>query len=214
MMVYQPTRLFARLLLRRVKVEWEGLEHIPTKGPAILAGNHPSAADPLMVMAKLNRSYCCVQRAENFVHPVGGWWLRHMRALPVSHDRDNTASFQAIEQWVREGQLYLTGPEGDVSVDGQVGPFTTSFVRLARKLDVPVIPLAIWGTEQCLLEPRRPKGIAGWRIRDCHARMAFLKPIWIQRETSENDSNAVVAERIRQIILRKLEGWNIHDPAR
>jgi len=205
MLIYSIMRTFSRLYLRPVEIEWDGLEHVPQEGGAILAANHPSALDQLMIMAKLERPYCCVQRSENFKNPVANWWLRQTRARPAGKDIDNTESFRAIERWIREGSLFLTGPEGDVSLNNNVGPFSKGFVSLARKLNVPVIPVAIWGTEKSLIDPRRPRGLAGFRVQPCHVRIAFLEPVHIP---AYKEADAACAEEIRQTIIRKRDGWS------
>ena len=148
-MFYWFTRLLVKLYLGAfLRLHVSGLEHVPRTGPAILVGNHPSALDQLFVMACLDRKYYCLQRADNFRNPVVGWYLRRLGALPAERGMDNSAAVRQIEEWLGQGHLFLTAPEGDVSFEGKVGPFRGGFLSMALKLGVPVVPLAIFGSEK------------------------------------------------------------------
>jgi 1-acyl-sn-glycerol-3-phosphate acyltransferase len=205
-MFYRVMRLVVRIYLSRVPLQVEGLEHIPVRGSAVIAGNHPSAVDHLLIMIALGRPYCGLMRAENFRNALVAWWLRGTRVFPVSESGDNSHSLHMIEQEIRRGCLYLTAPEGDVSVDAAVGPFRGGFVSLAAKSGVPVIPVAIFGTQRILREPRRPHAWRDFVPRPAPSRLAFLEPIYPQRNPSSEEKRQC-AEAVREAIIRKLMQW-------
>lgn len=203
-MFYRITRFLVRIYLRRIPMHVEGLEHIPARGSAVIAGNHPCAVDHLLLMIALPRPYCGLQRAENFRNAMLAWWLHRTRVFPVTESGDNTRSFRLIQEEMKRGSLYLTAPEGDVSIDGAVGQFHSGFVSLAARSGAPIIPVAVFGTQHVLREPRRPCTWRDFVPRSAPTRLLFLPAIHLQPGLSKEEIRGC-SERIRQAIIRRLE---------
>jgi 1-acyl-sn-glycerol-3-phosphate acyltransferase len=203
---YWFTRILVKVYLGVfLRLHVSGLHNVPAKGAAIIAGNHPSALDSLLVMAVLKRRYYCLQRADNFRNPLMGWYLRRLGALPAERGLDNSASLRQIEDWISEGHLFLTAPEGDVSINGTVGPFRGKFLNLSLKLGAPVVPLAIFGSNKALVEPRRPDRLSHFIPRRVDVRVEFLKPVTFVNPNNDRELFDSHVRQVRQAIVDQIE---------
>jgi 1-acyl-sn-glycerol-3-phosphate acyltransferase len=140
-------------LLFRPRVE--GLEHVPARGAAIVAGNHLSFADPLLMPAVLKRRITFLAKAEYFTAPdlrgrLTALVLRGAGQIPV--DRSGRAAGQAA---IRKGlgvlakeELLAIYPEGTRSPDGRLYKGKVGVAVMALTAQVPVIPCAMVGTFQ------------------------------------------------------------------
>ena len=135
-----------------------GDEHLPTTGAAVLACNHVSFVDAVLLMAASPRPIYFLMDHRIFRVPVLGWLFRLAKAIPVaSHKEDPAvyaAAFERAAEVLREGDLLAIFPEGGITRDGQLQPFKGGIVKIleraqAEGLDVPVIPMALtnlWGS--------------------------------------------------------------------
>lgn len=131
----------------------EGTEHVPFEGPAILACNHLSYADWLFMPLVIPRRVTFVAKAEYFTSPgLKGWMQKTFfsGAGQVPIDRSGgRASERAIAtglRILRNGDLFGIYPEGTRSHDGRLYRGKTGVARMALEAAVPVIPVAVVGT--------------------------------------------------------------------
>jgi 1-acyl-sn-glycerol-3-phosphate acyltransferase len=135
-----------------------GDEHIPTSGAAVLACNHVSFVDAVLLMAASPRPIRFLMDHRIFRVPVLGWLFRLAKAIPVAPQKEDAAAYEAAfreaAQVLREGDLLGIFPEGGITRDGTLQPFKGGIMKIlenarAEGLDVPVIPLALtnlWGS--------------------------------------------------------------------
>ena len=132
----------------------EGVEHIPDDGPAILAGNHLSIADWLFTPLLVPRRITYLAKSEYFTTPgfqgmLQRWFYSASGQVPI--DRSGaTAADNALITATRlldEGRLVGLYPEGTRSPDGRLYKGKTGMARIALKTRVPVIPVAVVGTD-------------------------------------------------------------------
>jgi 1-acyl-sn-glycerol-3-phosphate acyltransferase len=132
----------------------EGAEHIPDDGPAILASNHLSYADWLFMPLTLTRRVTFVAKAEYFTSPgIKGWFQRKFfsGAGQVPIDRSGATAAEgaltSARKILADGDLFGIYPEGTRSHDGRLYRGKTGVARLALEMKVPVIPVAVVGTD-------------------------------------------------------------------
>jgi 1-acyl-sn-glycerol-3-phosphate acyltransferase len=131
-----------------------GSENIPDEGPAILASNHLSYADWLFMPLTLARRVTFVAKAEYFNTPgIKGWFQKRFfsGAGQVPIDRSGASAAEgamtAAKRVLDEGELFGIYPEGTRSHDGRLYRGKTGVARLALETGVPVIPVAVVGTD-------------------------------------------------------------------
>lgn len=146
----------------------EGQENIPETGPAILASNHISAGDTLVMPAMVHRKVTFPAKAEMFdgrgkglKDKVIAWFLTviGMRPMDRSGGKASADSLGAIGDIIAEGHLMGIYPEGTRSPDGKLYKGKTGAARLALAAGVPVIPIAMVNSEMF----RGPFGIPWMR---------------------------------------------------
>lgn len=135
----------------RVKVV--GRRNIPRKGPAILASNHLSSLDHVVLPMATRRTIVNISKVEHFAKPVKAWFFRQWGVIPVVRGSGDQGALDAAKQAIREGNLFCIYPEGTRSLDGKLHKGHTGVARLALELHVPIIPVAMRGTFEA-----RPKG--------------------------------------------------------
>lgn len=138
-------------VLGRPKVE--GLEYVPSSGPAILASNHLAVADSFYLPLVVRRRITFLAKAEYFTGTgLKGWINRWFYSVcgQVPIDRTDADAAQAAldtaERLLGQGKLLGMYPEGTRSPDGRLYKGKTGLARLALQTGVPVIPVAMIGT--------------------------------------------------------------------
>lgn len=132
----------------------EGAENVPDEGPAILASNHLSYADWLFMPLTLPRRVTFVAKAEYFTSPgIKGWFQKKFFAgagqVPIDRSGASAAegALTAAKRILDNGELFGIYPEGTRSHDGRLYRGKTGVARLALLTGVPVIPVAVLGTD-------------------------------------------------------------------
>lgn len=142
-------------LLRAVfRPRVSGSEHVPEEGAAILASNHLSYADWLFMPSAVPRKVTFVAKAEYFNAPgIKGWFQKLFFSgagqVPIDRTSGNAAegAMSAATRVLRDGDLFGIYPEGTRSHDGKLYRGKTGVARLALETGVPVIPVAVIGTD-------------------------------------------------------------------
>jgi len=143
-------------LLRLVfRPRTEGLEHVPTEGPAVLASNHLSYADWLFMPAAVPRRVSFVAKAEYFTGPgLKGWLQKSFFSgagqIPIDRSGVDAAegALRSATSVLARGELFGIYPEGTRSHDGRLYRGKIGVARLALETGVPVIPVAVVGTDE------------------------------------------------------------------
>jgi glycerol-3-phosphate dehydrogenase (NAD(P)+) len=143
--------------LRRI-----GREHIPAKGPVIVAANHRSFLDPFVIATMARRPMYYVAKKELFVRRWQGWILNALGAFPVDRGASDEQMIETARAILARGDIVLIFPEGTRIRPGSLGKPRRGVGRLALETGAPVVPVAVIGTE----DVRR-----GWRIRPRRVRI-------------------------------------------
>jgi 1-acyl-sn-glycerol-3-phosphate acyltransferase len=151
-------------LLGRPKIQ--GLEYVPDSGAVILASNHLAVADSFYLPLVVKRRITFLAKAEYFTGTgIKGWFSRwfYTVAGQVPIDRTDADSAQAAlstaQRILSQGKLLGMYPEGTRSPDGRLYKGKTGLARLALETGVPVIPVAMAGTNVV-----NPPGTKMWRF--------------------------------------------------
>ena len=140
----------------RFKVQGE--ENIPTHGAAILACNHVSFVDAVLLMAASPRPIYFIMDHRIFQVPVLGWLFKFVKAIPIAPRTEDPAAyahaFNMAHKVLSEGGLLAIFPEGGITKDGTLQEFKGGIMKILERtsqqgLQVPVIPMALtnlWGS--------------------------------------------------------------------
>jgi 1-acyl-sn-glycerol-3-phosphate acyltransferase len=152
------------LLLVFTKRDWRGVENLPAEGGVIVAANHVSEIDPLVLAHILwdsRRPPRFMAKAELFRKAPLKWILEGAEQIPVyRRAADASAALQPAVDALGRGECLIIYPEGSATRDPQMWPMKarTGVARLALLSGAPVVPLAQWGPQEILrYKARRPK---------------------------------------------------------
>jgi 1-acyl-sn-glycerol-3-phosphate acyltransferase len=136
------------------RIEVDGREHLPSRGPVVVAPNHVSFCDSLFVPLVLRRRVTFVAKAEYFDSRRTSWFFRACGQIPMRRE-GGSASERALataRSVLERGGVLGIYPEGTRSPDGRLYRGHTGVARLALGCGVPVIPVGLVGTTD--VQPR------------------------------------------------------------
>lgn len=137
-----------------VRHEWRHPERLPRTGGAIVAANHISNADPLVLgwfVHSQGRQCHFLAKEALFRVPVLGWLLRSSGQIPVHRGTpDAPLALRSAEEALEDGKAVIIYPEGTITEDPERWPMVgrTGLARLALETGVPVVPVGQWGAQR------------------------------------------------------------------
>ncbi|MDQ2676617.1 MAG: 1-acyl-sn-glycerol-3-phosphate acyltransferase, partial [Actinomycetota bacterium] len=172
------------------RLERQGREHARFKGGLIVASNHRSFLDPFVIGALLpwRRSIQFVAKVELFEKRWQGWLLNRLGAFPIRRGQSDETAVETARLAVERGGTVVIFPEGTRIRRGSLARPKRGVGRLALESGVPVMPVAVTGTEHVR---------KGWRIRPRKVRLrAGSAMTFPQTERPSPSLAQTVTERI------------------
>ncbi len=150
--MYPPVVLAAKTMFRVLdnRLRIDGTEHIPRTGGAVIACNHVSYLDFIfcgMGAQPAKRLVRFMAKREIFADRIAGPLMRGMHHIPVDRTAGRASYDEAVER-LRAGQVVGVFPEATISRSFTVKPIKSGAVRMAAEAGVPVVPMALWGTQR------------------------------------------------------------------
>ena len=223
-MGYRLARWLVGILYRVVwRPRVSGLDRIPRRGPVILASNHLSFIDSVVIPLTVPRRVRFLAKAEYFDGEgvrgrLSAGFFRLIDAVPVQRDgqRASMAALDAALEVLRTGCAFGIYPEGTRSRDGRLYRGRTGVGWLAMSSGAVVVPVTLEGTDR--VQP------VGRRIPRVHAlRISFGEPVdpapWIERVAREGGAGRARREITDQVMDRiaaasrqeRVDGYNERD---
>lgn len=203
---YRTGRWFRRLgsVMTRVNPAWRvrvtGFRPANVRTPYIVVGNHQSAAD-IPVFSRLPWDMKWIGKESLFSLPLLGRMMHLSRDIPV--DRSSRMSRARVlaeaSKRLKLGSSVMIMPEGTRTPDGTVGPFNEGAFRLAIKLGIPILPVAVEGTYDAL-----PKD--DWRFGARHEiQLHVFEPVSVEG-LSAADAGAL-QRQVRDLLVGRVAMW-------
>jgi glycerol-3-phosphate dehydrogenase (NAD(P)+) len=181
--LYWPLRaLLLPFFLVYFRMRRIGREHLPRRGPLLLASNHRSFLDPFVIGTLVGRPVYYMAKRELFERRWLAWLLNGLGAFPVDRGAGDAAAMDTARAILARGDCVVLFPEGTRVRPGPLGKPRRGVGRLALETGVPVVPVAVIGTE----DVRR-----GWRIRPRKVRIRVGAPLCFP--TTGRSSPAIAA---------------------
>jgi 1-acyl-sn-glycerol-3-phosphate acyltransferase len=200
---------FIKFLMRPIfrvlfSVEHHGIENIPAAGAVIIAGNHPSYLDPLLVALPIKRALRFMAWDALFKVPVLGQIIRGVGAFPVDIRKGKGESaFREALKVLNNGDALGIFPEGQRSEQAAMGELRTGVARLAIETGAPIVPVTIGGASRAW-----PK----WRLLPRSAKIVvrYHEPIRLDEaerasHREDRDFHQQVMQRVAASINRSLK---------
>ena len=192
-----------RLLLRLTVV---GREHLPRRGPFILASNHVSLIDfiPLQLACRRRLTFL-VHRAWYGAWPLR-WFFRLTGCLPAEPGQLNHVAFLEALKALERGRAICLFPEGERSWTGELGPGRPGAAYLALQTGAPVVPVAITGTRRML-----PRG--SWRLRFGRVTVCFGPPLAFRSPGARNSTRSELRRGLAKLMGAITQLLNREEPS-
>jgi glycerol-3-phosphate dehydrogenase (NAD(P)+) len=191
--VNRPLLLLANLFLRPAlliffRIARIGRDHIPRRGGVVLAANHRSFLDPFVIGCCTWRPSYFMAKRELFENRLIAWALNGLGAFPVSRGESDEEAMETARQLLERGQAVVVFPEGTRIRNGSLKRPRRGSGRLALETGVPVVPIAVLGSERA----RR-----GWLVKPVKVRVRCGRPLTFPRvEAPSRRLAGEVSERI------------------
>jgi 1-acyl-sn-glycerol-3-phosphate acyltransferase len=197
---YRFTRLTCRTVLRLLyRFRTYGIENIPVDGGVVIASNHASYLDPVLLgSANTVRRVYFMAKEELFRVPVFGKMILSLGAMPIRRGGFDRNIFRTFGDMLKVQKLALVVfPEGTRSRDGKLGPARRGVGALCLAAGVPVVPAHIRGSFEAW-----PRFRLFPRLRG-EIEVRFGSPIqWSDGELKASDDPN---ESMADLILKKIE---------
>lgn len=201
---YRLTAIFFRVILKIYnRLSVRGLDRaLSAPFPVIIAANHCSNLDPIVIGAVFPKRLRYLAKSELFSFAPFGFAIRALGAVPAKREdmQGAAGALKFLLERIQKGESVLLFPEGQRSTDGSLKSLEGGVGLLAAKTGAPVVPAFIHGTFQAL-----PRGSAGYR--PVKIDLAFGDPIYIGKigeELSSKDLRQAVTAKL-DVALRKLQ---------
>lgn len=187
-------------------------KNVPQSGGLLLASNHQSYLDPVLCGVGLPRRLNFLARDTLFINPVFRVLIKSLNAIPVKRGQSDLAAMKEVISRCKQGKIVCLYPEGTRTETGKIAPAKPGFGLLARRANVPIVPMVIEGAFD-----HWPKGKSifsiGGRISIC-----YDKPIWPEqvKKMTEKQLAQLLTSRLRimQNKLRMRHGQKPFDYSR
>lgn len=180
---------------------------IPPTGPVIVAANHTSPIDPLLMLsASPYRIFGFLVAVEYYRIPVLGYLIRLIESIPTTRTGVDTAATKAALRRLREGGAIGIFPQGRIQLEGEELPAREGVALLAMRTGATVVPVHVSGV-------RYNDNVPATFFRRHHARVRFGKPIDLSTYVDRQRDRAVQHE-VAEVIMQRI--WALgpdHDDA-
>jgi len=203
---YSTGRFFRRLgsAISRLNPNWkitiEGEKDIDARNPYIVVCNHLSNAD-IPLISNLPWEMKWVAKKELFELPFLGWMMKMAQDISVDRSSSNKriGVFKSCSFYLNNNCSVMFFPEGTRSRDGRMKRFSIGAFDLAIQKNIPILPLVIDGTQDCL--PKKD-----WVFTtDAYVTLKVLEPI--NTDHLNEDDSIELMEKVRGEMLSQLSAW-------
>ena len=203
-LVYRPVIATALTLFRALDLTMtvEGAENIPRTGGAVLASNHISYLDFIVVGAAglpSKRLTRFMAKREIFGHWLAGPLMRGMRHISVDRAAGAGAFKEALEE-LKAGEVVGIFPEATISLSFTVKQLKNGAARLAIDAGVPLIPMATWGSQRIWTKHRKPK-----LVRHVRVNVVIGEPIVPQPGESVGALTTRLSDAVKELLAQAQE---------
>lgn len=190
MMLYKFFRFIFNIFIRifwPVKVKGENNSHY--KPPFILAANHVSYMDPIILAITVPVPISFIAKKEVFEIPILSCIFKRIGVIPVDRKNINPTAVRKSINILNEGKILGIFPEGTRSSNGELMDLNIGMIKIAMQTNVPIMPVGLYGTRE--IYPPQAKFPALFKKQTICS--YFGKPIFLDVDKKKDAGYAEVA---------------------
>ncbi|WP_127360754.1 lysophospholipid acyltransferase family protein [Actinacidiphila soli] len=200
-LVYPPVIGAARAMFKVQGLRFDigGTENVPRKGGALLVSNHIGYLDFIfagLTVLPAKRLVRFMAKESVFRHKISGPLMRGMKHIPVDRSEGMHAYAHALDA-LRSGEIIGVFPEATISQSFTLKTFKSGAARLAMEAGVPLLPVALWGTQR-LWTKGHPRNLG-------RSRTPIAIRVGEQMNPLENEKPGALTRRLRLRVQELLE---------
>jgi 1-acyl-sn-glycerol-3-phosphate acyltransferase len=178
-------RLFSGLVRAIYRIEVVGADRMPATGPAVVAPNHESFLDAIILGAAISRELRFVAKAELWRSRLLAWMIEGLGAIPIERGRSDYLAAARVLQALEAGQAVVIFPQGAVRGDRA---WKQGAAHAALVTGAPLVPVRLVGTARAL---------SRGRIGFPRLRVIVGEPIEVARGSEDPAAATKLTERLR-----------------
>jgi len=187
-MFYKSLRILARIIFAILSLKSSGLHNLPMKGPVIIAANHVSMWDPVVIGAVTPRTIHFMAKAEFFQRTWLAWFFYKLNAFPVNRKAGDRSTLRYSMALLEQQKVLGIFPEGFRNRSGDLKA-QTGTAMIAVKTGAPIVPVACVGTDRFIP--------FGW-LHPFEVRMG--EPISMTKYTGQKVTSALLDEVSKEVM--------------
>jgi 1-acyl-sn-glycerol-3-phosphate acyltransferase len=178
-----------------------GTHRVPKTGAVLLACNHQSFLDPVLATLALPRECDYMARDTLFANPFFRRLILSLNAFPIRRGEADVTAIKETLRRLKAGRLVTTFPEGTRTQDGRIGPMLAGIGSVAKKANVPIVPVLIEGAYEAWPRHQRLPG-------RCEITVVYGEPIPLSEHAG------MTAQTLIDEIGRRLRGMQARERSR
>ena len=200
-MFYKVVRFIGYILtLLFWPIKTKGKKNLIKESSLILAVNHVSYLDPIVLGVAVRRQIHFIAKKEIFNIPILGFIIRSLGAIPVDRKKANPVSIKKSFLVLKKGNILGIFPEGARSMNGELLEFNIGLIKIALKTKSPIIPVGINGTFS--IYPPKAKFPNFFKRKNIY--INFGEPIYLDNTRAKDikyqkESLLLIKEKIKEL---------------
>lgn len=181
-----------------IQFDFQGIENLPREGGAVLCMNHIGYLDFALVgtaALPAKRYIRFMAKREIFDHKLAGPLMRGMHHISVDRE-SGSSSFVAALRALRAGEIIGIFPEGTISRSFEIETLKSGAVRLSMAAGVPIIPVAVWGSQRIITKKRKPD----IKRRKHPVHVAFGEPYLVSKGSDIDQAEADLKVKMLELL--------------
>jgi len=201
-MFYWITRAICWLLL---KIFWQmkiiGIENVPKRRALIIASNHVSYLDPIVLATSMKRKICFIAKKEAFNNIFGNFILKKLNAFPVDRGKNDILAVKKAINILQAGKILGVFPEGSRSLNIELQELKLGVIKIAIKTGVPIVPVGIIGTHKIYPRGKIFPAFFKYKIIVHYGSPIYLNKLNLKDKIYHKESLNILSNKIKQLII-------------
>lgn len=131
------------------RIKSKGIKNIPEEGAVIIAANHVSFIDALLLVSEIKRPIRFVMYYKIFNIPIVNWLFKQMGAVPIAGAKEDPVilenCYKKLKEYLDAGEAICIFPEGMITHNGEMNEFKAGIEKIVTMTNAPVIPVGLKG---------------------------------------------------------------------
>ena len=200
-MIYYTVRAICWLILQIFwKIEVVGIENVPKEGSLILASNHVSYLDPIVLAVTMKRKICFIAKKEAFNNIFGSVLLKNLNAFPIDRGKIDIRSLKKSLSVLQEKKVLGIFPEGTRSKNGKLQELKLGIIKISMKTGVSILPIGINGANNIYTHGKLfPNLFKKYKITVNYGPLQYLDKGKIGDKIYQKEALNVLGQKIKEL---------------